>query len=130
VSKVSQELRARLRIQVTLHHCKRISRIEKNIYAALVDTFVAWLSLEKCGTFRHKRNRASGNEGEDGENHLDPDTHADSLRDPVRLCSKQPVDKTDVINKKDAESHAGETRNRGQSPIDLKEFLPCVNQRY
>jgi hypothetical protein len=31
-----------------------------------------------------------------------------SLRNPVRLCSEQAVDKTDVVNEKGAESHAGE----------------------
>jgi hypothetical protein len=40
-------------------------------------------------------------------------TGAGSLRDPVRMCGEQPVDKADVVDKEEAESHAGEPRNRG-----------------
>ena len=65
-----------------------------------------------------------------GESYPEPGIHSDLLRDPVRLRGEQPVDKTDVVNQKDAESHAGQAGNRGQVSIDLEEFLSGINQRY
>ena len=46
----------------------------------------------------------------------------------MRLCSEQSVDKTDLVNQKDAESHAGQTRNRNHVPIDLEELNSLARQ--